>query len=154
MLAAACSDQGMFGSQCVLSIVTAVSRSRGRWLRRTRSARTGLSCERPYARHRALASHRTGARTHAACVRGACMPTCGGVLGVGIGQRLSHVRWGLAGSMVPAWVLSLPAAGMVAAAFWKATNALGSDNAGPIVMAIVTAAGAAGLFFTTQRHAV
>jgi PiT family inorganic phosphate transporter len=78
----------------------------------------------------------------------------GGVLGVGLGKRLAEVRWGLAGSMVAAWVLTLPAAGLVAAACWEATNALGSGNAGPIVMAIVAAAGAAALFFSAQRHAV
>jgi inorganic phosphate transporter, PiT family len=78
----------------------------------------------------------------------------GGVLGVGIGKRLAQVRWGLAGSMVAAWVLTLPAAGLVAAAFWEATNALGSGNAGPILMAIVAAAGAAALFVVAQRNAV
>jgi PiT family inorganic phosphate transporter len=40
----------------------------------------------------------------------------GGILGVGIGKRLAGVRWGLAGQMATAWVLTLPAAALVAAA--------------------------------------
>jgi inorganic phosphate transporter, PiT family len=78
----------------------------------------------------------------------------GGILGVGIGKRLAEVRWGLAGSMVAAWVLTLPAAGLVAGAIWEGTNALGTGSAGPVVMATVAAAGAVALFAAAQRHAV
>ena len=43
----------------------------------------------------------------------------GSVLGAGATQRLSAVRWGLAGNIVTAWILTLPAAGLVAAAcYW------------------------------------
>jgi PiT family inorganic phosphate transporter len=34
----------------------------------------------------------------------------GGVLGAGLGKRLAAVRWGLAGQMVLAWLLTIPAA--------------------------------------------
>ncbi len=37
------------------------------------------------------------------------------IMGVGATKRLSAVRWGVARSMVGAWVLTLPAAGLVAA---------------------------------------
>jgi len=41
------------------------------------------------------------------------------ILGVGSSKRLSAVRWGIAGNMVIAWVLTIPAAaGMAAACFW------------------------------------
>jgi PiT family inorganic phosphate transporter len=41
------------------------------------------------------------------------------ILGVGASKRLSAVRWGIAGNMVVAWVLTIPAAaGMAAACFW------------------------------------
>ena len=41
------------------------------------------------------------------------------ILGVGASKRLSAVRWGIAGNMVIAWVLTIPAAaGMAAACFW------------------------------------
>jgi PiT family inorganic phosphate transporter len=39
----------------------------------------------------------------------------GGVIGAGATQRLSAVRWGVAGNIVIAWVLTIPAAALVAA---------------------------------------
>lgn len=42
----------------------------------------------------------------------------GAILGVGSLQRFSAVRWGIAGRIVWAWVLTLPAAGFVAAFIW------------------------------------
>jgi PiT family inorganic phosphate transporter len=39
----------------------------------------------------------------------------GSIFGVGTSKRLSAVRWGVAQSLVMAWVLTLPAAGLVAA---------------------------------------
>jgi PiT family inorganic phosphate transporter len=43
----------------------------------------------------------------------------GSIVGVGATNRLSAVRWGLAGRIVWAWVLTIPAAGlMAAAAYW------------------------------------
>jgi PiT family inorganic phosphate transporter len=39
----------------------------------------------------------------------------GGVMGVGSTKRFSAVRWGVAGSIVVAWTLTLPAAALVAA---------------------------------------
>src|SRR6476469_586844 len=43
----------------------------------------------------------------------------GAVLGAGATQRLSAVRWGVAGNLVFAWILTIPAAAAVAAAcYW------------------------------------
>jgi PiT family inorganic phosphate transporter len=43
----------------------------------------------------------------------------GSVMGAGAVQRFSAVRWGVAGNIVSAWLLTLPAAGLVAAGcFW------------------------------------
>jgi PiT family inorganic phosphate transporter len=43
----------------------------------------------------------------------------GAVLGAGATKRLSAVRWGVAGNMIVAWILTVPAAGLVAAAcYW------------------------------------
>jgi PiT family inorganic phosphate transporter len=43
----------------------------------------------------------------------------GGVIGAGATQRLSAVRWGVAGNIVLAWVLTIPAAALVAAlVYW------------------------------------
>jgi PiT family inorganic phosphate transporter len=42
----------------------------------------------------------------------------GAVIGAGATKRLSAVRWGVAGNIVIAWVLTIPAAALVAAALW------------------------------------
>ena len=41
----------------------------------------------------------------------------GGVLGAGSTKSLSAVRWGIAGNIVTAWFVTIPAAALVAAAF-------------------------------------
>jgi inorganic phosphate transporter, PiT family len=45
----------------------------------------------------------------------------GAIVGVGATRRLSAVRWGVAGRIVWAWVLTIPAAGLVAAAAYAIT---------------------------------
>ena len=42
----------------------------------------------------------------------------GAVMGAGATKRLSAVRWGVAGNIVFAWVLTIPAAALVAALMW------------------------------------
>ncbi|MBV8470894.1 MAG: inorganic phosphate transporter [Burkholderiaceae bacterium] len=42
----------------------------------------------------------------------------GAIVGVGSTQRASAVRWGVAGNIVWAWILTIPAAGFVAGAFY------------------------------------
>jgi PiT family inorganic phosphate transporter len=46
------------------------------------------------------------------------------VMGVGATRRLSAVRWGVAGNIVFAWVLTIPAAGAVAALMWVVLKAI------------------------------
>jgi phosphate/sulfate permease len=46
------------------------------------------------------------------------------IMGVGATRRFSAVRWGVAGNIVIAWVLTLPAAGLVAALAYFLTHAL------------------------------
>src|SRR3954467_2275734 len=50
--------------------------------------------------------------------------TTASIMGVGAPRRLSAVRWGVAGNIVVAWVLTLPAAGIVAALVYWLTHAL------------------------------
>jgi len=76
----------------------------------------------------------------------------GGILGVGVGKRLAEVRWGLAGRMVGAWILTLPAAALVAGGVWEAGNSLSDGVTGWAVMAIIAAGVAALLFAATQRQ--
>ncbi len=58
----------------------------------------------------------------------------GGVMGAGAAKRLSAVRWGVAGNIVVAWMLTLPAAAIAAAAAWALTRALGGGLTGPLVL--------------------
>jgi PiT family inorganic phosphate transporter len=48
----------------------------------------------------------------------------GAVMGAGATRRLSAVRWGVAGNIVVAWVLTLPAAAAVAALFYWPIQAI------------------------------
>ena len=51
----------------------------------------------------------------------------GAIVGVGVSatQRLSAVKWGVAGRIVWAWVLTMPIAAIIAAAAWFVAHALG-----------------------------
>ena len=42
----------------------------------------------------------------------------GAIVGVGATKRMSAVRWGLAGTIVWAWVLTIPCSALIAAVFW------------------------------------
>jgi inorganic phosphate transporter, PiT family len=64
----------------------------------------------------------------------------GGVAGAGAGKRLSAVRWGVAGDIVTAWLLTLPAAAAVGAVAYGVTRIFGTGSLGP---AVVAAAGLA-----------
>jgi PiT family inorganic phosphate transporter len=50
------------------------------------------------------------------------------ILGVGTSQGLRAVRWGVARNILVAWVLTIPAAGIMAAAAWLLIDALGLVN--------------------------
>ncbi len=73
----------------------------------------------------------------------------GGVMGSGAGKRLSAVRWGVAGNIVVAWVLTLPGAALVGAAVYGVTHIFGDGALGP---AIVTAAGIGLIAFMFSRR--
>jgi inorganic phosphate transporter, PiT family len=52
--------------------------------------------------------------------------TSGGVMGAGAVKRLSAVRWGVAGNIVAAWLLTLPAAAAIGAAAYGIAWLLGA----------------------------
>jgi PiT family inorganic phosphate transporter len=45
-------------------------------------------------------------------------------MGAGATKRLSAVRWGVAGNIMIAWVLTLPAAAIAAAGMWFVVEAI------------------------------
>jgi PiT family inorganic phosphate transporter len=70
----------------------------------------------------------------------------GAVIGSGAAKRLSAVRWGVAGNIVVAWVLTLPAAATIGALTYGVTRIFGTGALGPVVVSIAILAGAAVLF--------
>jgi PiT family inorganic phosphate transporter len=58
----------------------------------------------------------------------------GGITGAGAAKRLSAVRWGVAGDIVRAWVLTLPAAAGIAALVYTVTRLFGTGAVGPLVV--------------------
>jgi len=70
----------------------------------------------------------------------------GAVIGAGAAKRLSAVRWGVAGNIVVAWVLTLPAAAAIGGLTYGFSRLFGTGSAGAIVVSAVILAGAAFLF--------
>jgi inorganic phosphate transporter, PiT family len=50
----------------------------------------------------------------------------GAIVGVGATQRVSAVRWGLARSIVVAWVITIPTAALIAALIFYVTRLIAS----------------------------
>jgi PiT family inorganic phosphate transporter len=61
----------------------------------------------------------------------------GGVMGAGAAKRFSAVRWGVAGNIVVAWMLTLPCAAAAAAIVWLLTRAFGGGSVGPLVVFVL-----------------
>jgi PiT family inorganic phosphate transporter len=49
----------------------------------------------------------------------------GAIIGVGAARKVSAVRWNIAGSIVIAWIVTMPAAALVAAFFYACATAAG-----------------------------
>lgn len=72
--------------------------------------------------------------------------TNGGVLGAGAAKRLSAARWGLAGNIVLAWLLTLPAAAAIGGAVYGFTQVFGTGMLGPLVVTALSLVVVAALF--------
>jgi len=48
----------------------------------------------------------------------------GAIIGVGAARRVSAVRWGIAGNIVWAWIITLPSAAAISALFYLVANAI------------------------------
>jgi inorganic phosphate transporter, PiT family len=70
----------------------------------------------------------------------------GAVIGSGAAKRLSAVRWGVAGNILVAWVLTLPAAASIGAVTYGVTRIFGTGALGPVVVSIGILGGSAVLF--------
>jgi PiT family inorganic phosphate transporter len=61
----------------------------------------------------------------------------GGVMGAGAAKRVSAVRWGVAGNIVFAWLLTLPAAAAIGAATYGLTRIFGTGALGPVLVTLM-----------------
>jgi inorganic phosphate transporter, PiT family len=75
----------------------------------------------------------------------------GAIFGAGAGRRLAAVRWNLAGQMVIAWLLTLPAAAIVGA---LAARVAETGTTGTVVVAIAGLAIAGGIYALSRRAPV
>ncbi|GLX97355.1 inorganic phosphate transporter [Herbidospora sp. NBRC 101105] len=77
----------------------------------------------------------------------------GSVVGAGVGRRTARVRWGLAGRMALAWLITLPAAGVVGALAWAAADLIGgAAGVGVVFAAMLLLSGL--LFLAARRRPV
>jgi PiT family inorganic phosphate transporter len=58
----------------------------------------------------------------------------GAIMGAGAAKRLSAVRWGVAGNIVTAWLLTLPCSAAVGAVAYGVVRIFGTGTVGPIVV--------------------
>ena len=77
----------------------------------------------------------------------------GSILGTGIGKKGATVRWAVAGRMVVAWLITLPAAAMVGALTWFVADLLGGiPGAVVITLALIAAGGF--MFWQSNRSRI
>jgi PiT family inorganic phosphate transporter len=62
----------------------------------------------------------------------------GGVMGAGTVKRVSAQRWGIAGNIVTAWVLTLPAAAAIGALVYGVTRIFGTGALGPVLVTLAS----------------
>jgi PiT family inorganic phosphate transporter len=77
--------------------------------------------------------------------------TTGAIVGSGLGKRLASVRWGTFGRMALAWLVTVPAAALVAA---LATLIVKTGAIGTVIVVIAAVAGMASFWMLSRRHPV
>ena len=60
----------------------------------------------------------------------------GAVMGSGAAKSVSAVRWGIAGNILTAWALTLPAAAIIAACAYGVCSVFGTGALGPVLVTI------------------
>jgi len=60
----------------------------------------------------------------------------GAIMGSGAAKRVSAVRWGIAGNILTAWALTLPASAIVGAAAYGVCDIFGREAVGPVLVAV------------------
>ncbi|HAM45304.1 MAG TPA: anion permease [Propionibacteriaceae bacterium] len=77
----------------------------------------------------------------------------GSIIGSGLGRTGATVRWGVAGRMVGAWMITLPSAALVSAALWWIGNLLG-DGLGDLAIFGTLVAAALFMWWRSRRDPI
>ncbi|AEV86244.1 inorganic phosphate transporter [Actinoplanes sp. SE50] len=77
----------------------------------------------------------------------------GSVLGSGLGRPGGAVRWAVAGRMVAAWLITLPAAAVIGAAMWWIGHLIGGVPGAVVVFLLLVAASVA-MWLRSRAHHV
>jgi len=76
----------------------------------------------------------------------------GSVMGAGASRRFSAVRWGIAGNIVVAWILTLPAAGLVGAIMEEVTKLPAGDALVFALATVIATTAFVGRRYETRRR--
>ncbi|WP_412746185.1 inorganic phosphate transporter [Krasilnikovia sp. MM14-A1004] len=74
----------------------------------------------------------------------------GSIIGGGVGRAGASVRWAVAGRMVAAWLVTLPAAGLVGAAMWWIGHLIGGVG-GALAIFTLLVIGSAAMYLRSRR---
>jgi PiT family inorganic phosphate transporter len=74
----------------------------------------------------------------------------GSIIGTGLGKRGAEVRWGVAGRMASAWLLTLPCSALVGAGAYALANAV-HGSPGVILILIILAVLAAFIYYRSRK---
>ena len=77
----------------------------------------------------------------------------GSILGSGLGREGATVRWRVAGRMGLAWLITLPAAGVIGAACWFLAHLIGGIP-GVVVVSVILAAASALMYLRSRSQRV
>jgi inorganic phosphate transporter, PiT family len=77
----------------------------------------------------------------------------GSIIGTGLGKKGAEVRWGVAGRMATAWLLTLPAAGVVGAGAYALANGIGGTT-GVVIETIILVAIGAAIYWRSRKTKV
>ncbi|GLY98509.1 inorganic phosphate transporter [Actinoplanes sp. NBRC 103695] len=77
----------------------------------------------------------------------------GSIVGAGIGQPRAVVRWKVAGRMIGAWLITVPAAGVVGALMWWLGHLVGGAGGALLIFVVLLAASAA-MYLHSRRRPV
>lgn len=90
--------------------------------------------------------------THGGAPLSTTQITTGSVIGSGLGKTAAKIKWGTAGRMVSAWIITIPAAAAAAAAIGLATR--NGNAVGVIVVSALAVAGLAAVWLHSRRNPV